>query len=55
MFPDAAILVTGMGDPHTKAHGPNESLDLAEFARICLAEALLLTNLADPAALARRS
>lgn len=45
MFPDAAILVTGMGDPYSKIHGPNESLHLAEFARACLAEALLLTNL----------
>jgi acetylornithine deacetylase/succinyl-diaminopimelate desuccinylase-like protein len=46
MFPDAAILVTGMGDPYSKIHGPNESLHLGEFARICLAEALLLNNLA---------
>jgi acetylornithine deacetylase/succinyl-diaminopimelate desuccinylase-like protein len=45
MFPDAAILVTGMGDPYTKAHGPNESLDVAEYERICLAEALLLATL----------
>jgi methylmalonyl-CoA epimerase len=45
-FPDAAILVTGVEDPHTHAHGPNESLHLGEFARVCLAEALLLGNLA---------
>jgi acetylornithine deacetylase/succinyl-diaminopimelate desuccinylase-like protein len=46
MFPDAAILVTGMSDPKAGIHGPNESLHLGEFARICLAEALLLNNLA---------
>jgi acetylornithine deacetylase/succinyl-diaminopimelate desuccinylase-like protein len=47
MFPQAAILVTGVEDPDTRAHGPNESLHLDEFARVCLAEALLLANLAD--------
>jgi acetylornithine deacetylase/succinyl-diaminopimelate desuccinylase-like protein len=45
-FPEAAILVTGIEDPYCAAHGPNESLHLAEFARTCLAEALLLRNLA---------
>jgi acetylornithine deacetylase/succinyl-diaminopimelate desuccinylase-like protein len=47
-FPDAAILVTGVEDPHTQAHGPNESLHLGEFGRVCLAEALLLAGLARP-------
>jgi acetylornithine deacetylase/succinyl-diaminopimelate desuccinylase-like protein len=46
MFPGSTILVTGMGDPRSGVHGPNESLHLGEFARICLAEALLLNNLA---------
>jgi acetylornithine deacetylase/succinyl-diaminopimelate desuccinylase-like protein len=46
MFPAAAILVTGVEDPDARAHGPNESLHLAEFERICLAEALLLCNVA---------
>jgi acetylornithine deacetylase/succinyl-diaminopimelate desuccinylase-like protein len=46
MFPDAAILVTGVEDPDGRAHGPNESLHLGEFARVCLAEALLLRNVA---------
>ena len=45
-FPDAAILVTGVEDPDTRAHGANESLHLAEFARVCLAETLLLDRLA---------
>ncbi|MEH1126613.1 dipeptidase [Micromonospora sp. CPCC 206061] len=50
MFPGAAILVTGVEDPHAQAHGPNESLHLGEFARVCLAEALLLRNVANAAA-----
>jgi cysteinylglycine-S-conjugate dipeptidase len=45
-FPDAAILVTGVEDPDTRAHGANEGLHLAEFERVCLAEALLLEYLA---------
>ena len=47
LFPEAAILVTGVEDPHARAHGPNESLHLGEFARVCLAEALLLRNVAE--------
>ncbi|WP_207916705.1 dipeptidase [Micromonospora sp. KC723] len=47
MFPEAAILVTGVEDPHAQAHGPNESLHLGEFARVCLAEALLLARVAE--------
>ena len=46
MFPAAAILVTGVEDPDSRAHGPNESLHLGEFARVCLAETLLLANVA---------
>jgi len=45
-FPDAEILITGVEDPDTRAHGANESLHLATFERACLAEALLLRNLA---------
>jgi acetylornithine deacetylase/succinyl-diaminopimelate desuccinylase-like protein len=45
-FGDAAILVTGIEDPYCAAHGPNESLHLAEFTRTCLAQTLLLRNLA---------
>ncbi|MGN6522874.1 MAG: dipeptidase, partial [Actinomycetes bacterium] len=45
-FPNAAVLVTGVEDPDTRAHGLDESLHLGEFERVCLAEALLLRNLA---------
>ena len=46
IFPQAAILVTGVEDPDTRAHGADESLHLAEFERVCLAEAVLLERLA---------
>ncbi|HZE37736.1 MAG TPA: M20/M25/M40 family metallo-hydrolase, partial [Stackebrandtia sp.] len=42
LFPEAAVLVTGVEDPDSRAHGPNESLHLKEFERACQAEALLL-------------
>ncbi|MEU0037578.1 dipeptidase [Streptomyces sp. NPDC006333] len=41
-FPWAEILITGAVDPDARAHGPNESLHLGDFARSCLAEALFL-------------
>jgi acetylornithine deacetylase/succinyl-diaminopimelate desuccinylase-like protein len=44
-FPAASILVTGVEDPDTRAHGPNEGLHLPEFERAVLAEALLLRRL----------
>ena len=47
LFPQAAILVTGVEDPHSGAHGPDESLHLGEFERVCVAEALLLKNVAE--------
>jgi acetylornithine deacetylase/succinyl-diaminopimelate desuccinylase-like protein len=45
-FPEASVLVTGVEDPDTRAHGANEGLHLAEFERVVVAEALLLRNLA---------
>ena len=45
--PKAEILITGVEDPDTRAHGTNESLHLATFERACLAETLLLHRLAE--------
>ncbi|HEU0103635.1 MAG TPA: dipeptidase [Mycobacteriales bacterium] len=45
-FPGATVLVTGVGDPASRWHGIDESLDLAMWRRACLAEALLLSRLA---------
>jgi cysteinylglycine-S-conjugate dipeptidase len=45
-FPEASVLVTGVEDPDTRAHGANEGLHLPEFERVLLAEVLLLRNLA---------
>jgi acetylornithine deacetylase/succinyl-diaminopimelate desuccinylase-like protein len=44
-FPGAQILVTGVEDPHGRAHSPNESLHLDTFRHALLAEALLLEKL----------
>ena len=41
--------------PDARAHGPNESLHLGEFARVCLAEALLLAEVAADGAARRPS
>jgi acetylornithine deacetylase/succinyl-diaminopimelate desuccinylase-like protein len=46
-FPDASVLVTGVEDPDTRAHGANEGLHLAEFERVVHAEALLLARLGE--------
>ena len=44
-YPGATVLVTGVGDPASRWHGIDESLDLAMWQRACLAEALLLQGL----------
>lgn len=46
-FPEASVLVTGVEDPDTRAHGANEGLHLAEFERVIHAEALLLAKLGE--------
>lgn len=44
-FPGAQILVTGVEDPHARAHSPNESLHLDTFRHALVSEALLLERL----------
>ena len=44
-FPAAQILVTGVEDPDSRAHSPNESLHLGVFQRALLSEALFLARL----------
>jgi acetylornithine deacetylase/succinyl-diaminopimelate desuccinylase-like protein len=44
-FPGAQILVTGVEDPHSRAHSPNESLHLETFRNAVRAETLLLGRL----------
>lgn len=45
-FPEAAILLVGVEDPDGRAHGANESLLLEDFRKGCVAEAVLLRELA---------
>ncbi|ADG74984.1 peptidase M20 [Cellulomonas flavigena DSM 20109] len=49
VYPDATILVTGVEDPDSRAHGADESVHLGELERVVLAEALLLEVLAPSA------
>ena len=42
VFPGAQILVTGVEDPDSRAHSPNESVDLEMLKKAMVAEALLL-------------
>ncbi|AYF99192.1 dipeptidase [Protaetiibacter intestinalis] len=44
-FPNAQILVTGVEDPDSRAHSPNESLHIPSLQKAILAEALLLARL----------
>jgi len=42
VFPAAQILVTGVEDPDSRAHSPNESVDLEMLKKAMVAEALML-------------
>ena len=42
VFPEATLMLTGAGDPKCNAHSENESLDLSDLEKSCLAEALFL-------------
>jgi acetylornithine deacetylase/succinyl-diaminopimelate desuccinylase-like protein len=44
-FPAAQILVTGVEDPYSRAHSPNESLHLDTFRNAVATEALLLARM----------
>jgi acetylornithine deacetylase/succinyl-diaminopimelate desuccinylase-like protein len=44
-YPGATVLVTGVGDPASRWHGIDESLDLGMWERACLAETLFLAGL----------
>jgi len=46
-FPEATLMLTGAGDPKCNAHSENESVDLADLEKSCLAEALFLGYLAQ--------
>jgi acetylornithine deacetylase/succinyl-diaminopimelate desuccinylase-like protein len=48
-YPDADILLVGVADPGSRAHGVDESVDLGDLERGCVAEALFLSHLANPA------
>ena len=45
-YPDATILLTGVADPTSRAHGPNESVELDDVKKGTLAEAIALRLLA---------
>ncbi len=44
LFPDAQILVTGVEDPDSRAHSPNESLHIDSLRKVIVAETLLLLS-----------
>jgi hypothetical protein len=46
-YPEAEVLMTGVGDPLSRWHGPDESQDLEELKRGCLAEAIALRLLGE--------
>ncbi|MBP2435973.1 dipeptidase [Microbacterium amylolyticum] len=44
-FPEAQILVTGVEDPHSRAHSPNESLHIDTFRHAIRSETLMLARM----------
>ena len=46
VFPEATLMLTGAGDPKCNAHSEDESVDLRDLEKSCLAEALFLGYLA---------
>lgn len=44
-YPESTILLTGVADPTSRAHGPNESQDINELRNGVLAEAIALRTL----------
>ena len=41
-FPGAQVLVTGVEDPDSRAHSPNESLHIESFEKAIVAELMFL-------------
>ena len=50
VFPDAPLLLAGIGDPGSGIHAPNESLDLGELEKAIVAEAVALRLLGEGSA-----
>jgi len=46
-FPNAVVLVTGVEDPASRAHGTNESVDVGMLSRAGLTEAMFLGRLSQ--------
>ena len=44
-YPDATILVTGVEDPGSNAHSPNESVDFSDLIKVAASEAIFLSRL----------
>jgi cysteinylglycine-S-conjugate dipeptidase len=47
VYPDMALLLSGIDDPDSKAHSENESVHLGELKKCCVNEAILLGYIAE--------